>query len=203
MAGPQEACVAARVHVQEIARTGPLVAVRGLLDQPRPPRDPGSPQHLPDGRVREPGRAGDEARTPAGLSATVADPLLQLGGQQARRAVRTARAINERLGPTLAVKPTVPPAMRRRRGDAEGGRGRLQRKTVLNRAHQRETTSQSELGVSVQKHPRPPLSVSPGRPTASKEGRIEPQPFTTSVGSTASYSRCWSRSRGTCSTSPC
>jgi hypothetical protein len=29
------------------------------------------------------------------------------------------------------------------------------------------------------------LSVSPGRPTASKEGRIEPQPFTTSVGRTA------------------
>jgi hypothetical protein len=27
--------------------------------------------------------------------------------------------------------------------------------------------------------------VSPGRPTASKEGRIEPQPFTTSVGRTA------------------
>jgi hypothetical protein len=29
--------------------------------------------------------------------------------------------------------------------------------------------------------------VSPGRPTASKEGRIEPQPFTTSVGGTTSY----------------
>jgi hypothetical protein len=28
---------------------------------------------------------------------------------------------------------------------------------------------------------------SPGRPTASKEGRIEPQPFTTSVGRTANY----------------
>src|SRR5439155_17243830 len=42
---------------------------------------------------------------------------------------------------------------------------------------------------SVQIHPSPPLSVSPGRPTASKEGRIEPQPFTTSVGGTASYER--------------
>jgi hypothetical protein len=30
---------------------------------------------------------------------------------------------------------------------------------------------------------------SPGRPTASKEGRIEPQPFTTSVGRTARRSR--------------
>src|SRR6266567_1130123 len=75
--------------------------------------------------------------------------------------------------------------MRRRRRDIEGGRGRLQRRTILDRAHQREPSSQSELGVSVQQHPRPPLSVSPGRPTASKEGRIEPQPFTTCVGGTA------------------
>src|SRR4051794_26776960 len=82
----------------------------------------------------------------------------------------------------------MPPAVRRRRRDAEGGRGRLQRKTVLDRAHQREPAGQSELGVSVQQHPRPPLSVSPGRPTASKEGRIEPQPFTTYVGGTTSYS---------------
>src|SRR5919201_5318850 len=82
----------------------------------------------------------------------------------------------------------MPPKMRRRRRHAEGGRGRLQRKTLLDRPHQRKPTGQSELRVSVQIHPRPPLSVSPGRPTASKEGRIEPQPFTTSVGGTASAS---------------
>src|SRR5262245_50151953 len=80
----------------------------------------------------------------------------------------------------------MPPAVRRRRRDAEGGRGRLQRKPLLDRAHEREPPSQSELGVSVQIHPCPPLSVSPGRPTTSKEGRIEPQPFTTSIGGTAS-----------------
>src|SRR5262245_20515398 len=74
--------------------------------------------------------------------------------------------------------------MHRRRRHAERGRGRLQRHPLLDRAHQRKPTGQSELGVSVQIHPRPPLSVSPGRPTASKEGRIEPQPFTTSVGGT-------------------
>src|SRR2546430_5415356 len=81
----------------------------------------------------------------------------------------------------------MPPAMHRRRRHVEGDRRRSQRTTVLDRADQRETSSQSELGVSVQQHPCPPLSVSPGRPTASKEGRIEPQPFTTSVGRTASY----------------
>src|SRR5262245_23424251 len=78
----------------------------------------------------------------------------------------------------------MPPAVRRRRRDAEGGRGRLQRKPLLDPAHEREPPSQSELGVSVQIHPCPPLSVSPGRPTTSKEGRIEPQPFTTSIGGT-------------------
>src|SRR4051812_34028790 len=98
--------------------------------------------------------------------------------------MRPARAIQQRLLLTIALQPAMPPAMRRRRRDTEGGRGRLQRTTLLDRAHQRDTTSQSELGVSVQQHPSPPLSVSPGRPTASKEGRIEPQPFTTSIGGT-------------------
>src|SRR6516225_4098967 len=100
--------------------------------------------------------------------------------------MRTARAIQQRLRLAPAIEPTMPPPVRRRRRDAEGGRGRLQRQTRLDRAHQREPTSQSELGVSVQIHPRPPLSVSPGRPTASKEGRITPQPFTTSIGGTTS-----------------
>src|SRR6516225_8157544 len=101
--------------------------------------------------------------------------------------MRTARAIQQRLRLAPAIEPTMPPPVRRRRRDAEGGRGRLQRQPLLDRAHQREPASQSELGVSVQIHPRPPLSVSPGRPTASKEGRITPQPFTTSVGRTAKY----------------
>src|SRR5207248_6807703 len=98
-----------------------------------------------------------------------------------------------------AIQPAMPPAVRRRRGDAEGGRGGLQRATLIDRAHQREAASQSELGVSVQIHPRPPLSVSPGRPTASKEGRIEPQPFTTSIGGTASYGSCNGRRARRCS----
>jgi hypothetical protein len=37
--------------------------------------------------------------------------------------------------------------------NVEGGRGRLQRQSALDRALQREPTSQSELGVSVQIHP--------------------------------------------------
>ena len=71
----------------------------------------------------------------------------------------------------------MPPPMSRRRRHAEGGRSLPQRRTAFDRAHQRKPPTQSQLGVSVQIHPCPPLSVSPGRPTASKEGRIEPQPY--------------------------
>src|SRR5207245_5100605 len=124
--------------------------------------------------------ARDQARPPTRLAATVADPLLQLRSEQPWRAVRPTRAINQCARLPTTIEPAVPPTMRRRRRHAEGGRGRLQRHPLINRADQRETASQSELGVSVQIHPRPPLSVSPGRPTASKEGRITPQPFTTS-----------------------
>src|SRR5712691_10765304 len=103
------------------------------------------------------------------------------------RTTRTIEQTRQRSAGLLAsLKPAMPPAMRRRRRNVEGDRGRLQRLAVLDRPHQGETASQSELGVSVQIHPRPPLSVSPGRPTASKEGRITPQPFTTSVGRTTS-----------------
>jgi hypothetical protein len=108
--------------------------------------------------------AGDTRRSPR-----------QDGVQQARRAPWPARAITQtrqRAARLLTrFPPAMPPPVRRRRRHVEGGRGRLQRHPFLDRAHQRETASQSELGVSVQNHPSPPSSVSRGRPTASKEGR--------------------------------
>src|SRR4051812_30644973 len=79
----------------------------------------------------------------------------------------------------------MPPAMRRRRRDAEGGRGRLQRKTILDRADEREPTSQSELGVSVQIHP-PSFERESGKTHSLEGGPDRPQPFTTSVGSSTS-----------------
>src|SRR5207245_646410 len=137
------------------------------------------------------GRAGGQLRPPAGIRAAGADRLLELRRELPRRPTWTPRAVEQtrqRSASLLArLPPSVPPAVRRRGRNAEGGRGRLQRHPLLDRLHQGETAGQSELGVSVQIHPRPPLSVGPGRPTASKEGRIEPQPFTTSVGRTASY----------------
>ena len=184
--GLAEAGVAACVHVKQVTGAGPLVAVGRLLDRRRTARETGPLEHLPDRRVRDPRRTRNQTRTPTGLAPAVADPLLQLSRQQPWREVRTARAIPQRSCLPTTVKPATPPAMRRRRRNTEGRRGRSHRAPTFDRAHKREPTCQSELGVSVQIHPRPPLSVSPGRPTASKEGRIEPQPFTTSVGGTTS-----------------
>ncbi len=188
--GPQEARVAGNVHVQEIAGAGPLVAVGRLLGLSGRPRQPRSPQHLPDGRVAEASGAGDQPRSPAGFAAAGTDRLLEVRCELAWRAVWTTRAVEQaaQRAPSLVrcLCPAMPPAVRRRRRHAEGGRGRLQRQSILDRSHECKATGQSELGVSVQMHPRPPLSVSPGRPTASKEGRISPQPFITCVGGTTS-----------------
>ena len=170
VAGPQEARIARDVHVQQIAGTGPLVAVGRLLGYSRAPREPVAAEHLPDRRVREPGRSGDQAWTPAGLSTAVADPFLQLGGEKTRRSVWTAGAIQQRIRQAAAIEPAMPPTMRRRRRDTESGRRLLQRETTLDRAHQRETASQSELGVSVQQHPSPPLSVESGKTHSLKGG---------------------------------
>ena len=71
--------------------------------------------------------------------------------------------------------------------------GATPKATAARRSEQPSSTARTSatrpaspsLALDVQQHPSPPLSVSPGRPTASKEGRIEPQPFTTSVGRTA------------------
>src|SRR6266508_6981375 len=108
MAWPQEARIAACVHVQQVTGAGPLVAVGRLLGRRRAAREPGSLQHFPDSRVREARGTRDQTRTPAGLATAIADPLLQLGREQPRRAVRPARAIQQRPWLTAAVKPTMP-----------------------------------------------------------------------------------------------
>src|SRR6266508_4730279 len=88
--GPQETRVAADIHVLQITRARPLVAVGRLPNRPRSTRDAGPVEHLPDGRVRKTRRPGHKPRPPAGLPTAVANPLLQIGGEKPRRAVRTA-----------------------------------------------------------------------------------------------------------------
>src|SRR6266536_2403822 len=117
VAWPQEARVAAGVHVQQVAGAGPLVAVGWLLDRPRRSRDLGPLEHLPDGQVREAGRAGDQARPPTRLASAGADRLGELGGELPRRAMRPARAVKQarQAAASLlaALQPAMPPAMRR------------------------------------------------------------------------------------------
>src|SRR5262249_3044737 len=103
VAGSQEACVAAGVHMQQLARTGPLVAVCRLLRRPRRPRQSRSLEHLPDGRVGKAGGASDQPRPPAGGAPAAANALLQFGCKPSGRVGRATRAIAKRLRSAPAV----------------------------------------------------------------------------------------------------
>src|SRR5256714_5732218 len=103
--------------MEQLAGAGPLVAVGGLPGRPRRSRDPRPVEHLPDGRVRDTGRASNKPRPPTRLPAAGADRLGELGRELAGRAVRTTRAIEKagQRAPRLLARlqPTMPPAVRR------------------------------------------------------------------------------------------
>jgi hypothetical protein len=162
----------------------PCSTVAGLIDAPG--RRPCRRSTFQTVEWAKPVAPGHQTRSPASLAPTVADPLLQLGSQQPRRAVRTAGAVEQRLRPALApsqrchqrwavagetLKAAAPPGVR----------------GLPSRRDQSEAAGQSELGVSVQVHPCPPLSCRSGKTHSLKGGPDkEPQPFTTCVGGTAS-----------------
>src|SRR5437660_8593309 len=95
VAGPLEARIARRVHVQQVARTRPLVAVGGLARLLRRPRDAVAVEHLPDRRMRAAGGPGDQARSPAGAQPALTDALLRDRIEQARARARAARAVEQ------------------------------------------------------------------------------------------------------------
>src|SRR3954452_9189519 len=104
--------------------------------------------------MREAGRAGDQPWPPTSLAAAGTDRLLELRRELPRRTKRAARAIKQTgqapPGLLTRIRPAPPPAMRRRRRHPERRRSLPQRCTILDPPNQREPTSQSELGVSVQ-----------------------------------------------------
>ena len=158
--GPLESPVAGRVHVQEVAGAGPLVAVRRLLRRPRGPRDAIPREHLRDRRMRPTALASNQSWPPPGAPADRADPLLDLRVEQARHPLRPARAI-EQPGVRAALCRTgqqaaMPPPVRRRRRDIESGRGRSQRRAPSNHLGQSKPASRSELRSRVNLHPGPP-----------------------------------------------
>src|SRR6266545_1175591 len=95
MAGPGEADEAFAVDVQEIAGARPFVAAGVLARRLRRPRDPRPFQRPPDRRVRMPGLAGDQPRTPASPASCCADPHLLVPRQQPRTPARPRGAILE------------------------------------------------------------------------------------------------------------
>jgi hypothetical protein len=148
VAGPPETRIARDVHMQQITGAGPLVPIRRLGHRSWPARQPVAAKDLPDRRVGEAGHPRDQPWPPTGLTSAGADRLLPLGRQKPRRASRPARAVKQRLHSAATVQPAMPPPMRRRRRDAEGGRGRLQRKTILNRPDQGKPPGHSSLALA-------------------------------------------------------
>src|SRR6478672_5320739 len=119
MAWALETPVARGVHVQQVARARPLVAVGRLLRRPRRARDAVTAEHLPDRRVGLAGSAGDQPRPPTSVAPALADALLELGLDQPRHPPRATRAIQQPAARTQLLlaraEPPVPPAMGGRR----------------------------------------------------------------------------------------
>ncbi len=78
----------------------------------------------------------------------------------------------------------MPPPMRRGRRNAEGGRGRPQRRSPLDQPHQLKAALQAELAPTVL-HVRPPSAGLSSQTARSVGGRTPRQPFTKSAGSSA------------------
>jgi hypothetical protein len=110
-----EARVAADIHVQQIARAWPLVAIRLASLSRRTARKSVTLEHLPDGLMRLTGRSGDQPRPPTGGLPDRADPRREILRHPPRLVMRAAGAISQ---PRTAVacgrvglKPAMPPPM--------------------------------------------------------------------------------------------
>ncbi len=107
MARACEARVALGVHVQQITRARPLVAVRGLTRRLGSSRAARSLEHFPDRLVRDAGHAGDRL-APSGLEARCEEPLLELREQRrglvAGRLERSHRQASETCSESEAAR---------------------------------------------------------------------------------------------------
>jgi hypothetical protein len=153
-------------------------AVGRLTRRFRRPGETRPPEHLRDSRVTEAGRAGDQARPPAGATPACADRLGELGRELARRVARTARAIKQtrqrRVRLLAGLEPTVPPTMSSRGRHAERRRGRLQRHPHRSRRPARGVASRaSRYGETTSS---PPSSRSLARPRPRRRAGYS-QPF--------------------------
>jgi hypothetical protein len=160
VAGDREPRQLLDVDVQQRTRTRPLVAAERLALAARPARETIAVQHLPDRRSRPANDSRQAARPEVRLAPRAHDRVFLRRRQPARLAMRATRTIDpparrSSVGQSNALAP-MPPAMRRRRRDVEGGRGRPQRQPLIDKLDERDSPSRSELGPRVSLHPGPP-----------------------------------------------
>src|SRR5438128_3347513 len=171
--GSGEADEAFAVDVEQVSRTGPLVAARLLARLPGRTRDTSPSERSPDGRVRVASLAGDQARPPTGTAPGSADPLLLSRRQQPPATTRAGRTILEtgERAPLLhrRDRPTTPPLAGRRRRDATTPRRFPARAASLDISNKHTATAESEPSVTVKPHPGPSFDCEPSQ-THSLEG---------------------------------
>ena len=149
-------------------------------------------EHLPNRRVRLAGSACDQSRPPARRLANSADPRLHVRARASRLPVRPARSI---LQPSASAtllnrrpKPAMPPPMRRGHRDRTLNSGGPKRAPSLDQFNKGQPPGRSELRVSVNAHPGPPVCSSWRNRRASGRARTTPQTaFTTCTGRTPRY----------------
>ena len=160
--GASEARVALDVHVQQVTRARPLIATHLPARRTRRPRAAVATQNGVHGRVRHPRLPGEQPWPPPGALPRLTDPPLGLGIGAPRRPARPAGRIERPrprsplLGRGLALADR-PPMRRGRRHGEGGGRRPLRPALLTDQPDQLATASRSELRISVNAHPGPPL----------------------------------------------
>src|SRR5215212_5175498 len=189
MPGLLKAFQAFGVHVQQRAGLRPLKAPKRLALPARPAREVVTVKDLPDRRAGPAEQAREATRPQIRASAGIANAALLELVKAPRRASR-ARAAISRPCPRSASRrvgrtPAMPPAMRRGERDSTLFSRGPKRAPSLNQLNQSQPSSRSDLRVSVNTHPGPPVLASWRTPRDSGRARTSPQPFTTSAGSSA------------------
>jgi hypothetical protein len=152
------------VHLQQRASSRPLVAMYRRPRRPRASGEAAASQHLRDRRAG-PAHDPGQPRRPMSRRHTGDHDRFLLGRTQLqRRAMRPTRPLSERSRTTPALQPAMPPTVRGRRRDSERGRGGSRRQTPIDGRYPRKPASRSQLRVSVQIHPGPPLGAGLGGP---------------------------------------
>ena len=160
VAGAVELGQLERVDVQQRPGLGPLIAPRGLRALGAPlTTDTVTLEDLPDRRTVPTRQPRQAHRPPVGLRSGVEDRPLVLHAERPRARARPrgprAQTLKARALLIAGVLPTMPPAVRGRRRDAQAGRGLPERRPLLDQPNQLTATLQSELAPTVL-HVRPP-----------------------------------------------